>query len=318
MGDDIKAARAFIDLCSAHMETVISADCKNAEAIALLEAIDQGAQSMHARAISRVARQVNEELTYQSVPLRSHGGLLALNKLIKQYESGLVEVESAIEPAKTEPVAVKAVTPRQQDPDATFRVAAETLRSTLSLARPGPERTTLESLIKFDPSVTARTNEKLSLDTVMPGVTDKILREARQQGKSVSLSMAGEGIDLSPRMLRRLEKALTKIGCDLVRQSIEAPDRRRQKGRSQSAHMAMTAQIDGNRLHILIHVDGLAPSRSILNAAELADLQRLGMKSGLRYEDGKACVALADIPVDDKAKQRVIAKPKTVPMEISA
>ena len=292
MGDDLQAARAFVDLCMAHMDALISGDLSNEDARHLLREIDDHAKPLHARAICRVARQARNDFHFKDGSPKTHGNLLALNKLILQYEAGLVEVENEIQVP-----AVKSEKPLEEQLEVAFNKAAKTLQSALGYARPGKERAVLTQLIRFNVADRAIPGERVSLETIMPALTDRILREARQQGKSVSLSLAGEGAQLSPAMLDLLEPALSKVGCDLVCQTIDAPEIRRQKGQSRSAHIAMTAQSDEQGLHILICVDGLAPSRDILKSKETMILTRLGMQSGLSQADGKVQVALADIPV---------------------
>ena len=298
MGDNLEAAREFVSRCTGDIARLISGEINSRDAVSILSGIETAAGHMHARAISRIARQARDEFKFQRVKPVQSGSLLALNKLITQYEAGLSEIETTNQ----------ANADRTQSRDqAEFDRASKTLKGLLSFAGSDPHKSALESLIRFGGGEVPLKPEYMPFETAVSDITEEILRTARQTKKSVSISTACEDVSLTNTQLQRLENLLVMIGRCLVRDSIDPPDIRASRGQSRSAHIALTATQKDDMIHILLTCEGKLPSRRMLTAPETHALRENGMQAGLQYEDGRVQIALADIPADDETA----AKPNT-------
>ncbi len=290
MGDDLIAARAFVDLCDESVAALIDGKLDGDDAIRALDQIDEKASQMQARAIGRVTRLVSDDFRFERPAAQRGGNLLALNKLVSQYKSGLEQVENELM-TRVEPLSVP-------DERAAFEIAAATLRSVMDLARPGAERNALQALTNFKvPKTDTSKQNLLPLEGEMPLITDEILRTARQQDKTVSVSLSAGAIALSQEYLKVVVRAMAEIGNHLVSNSIETPEIRRQKGRSRSAHISFTAQVEGDVFHVLVTTTGKSPSKMLFASHAVVQLVGMGMKTGLSNEKQSVSIALADLPL---------------------
>ena len=293
MGDNLEAAREFVSRCTHDISRLISGKIDAVEAADILGSIETAAGEVNARAISRIARQTREELNFKWTEPAQSGNLLALNKLVTQYEAGLSEVESTNR--------VKDDETRHSD-QAAFDLAAANLTGLLKYSQSAPERRALEGLIRFGGGKLPLAPEFDLLDNVTANITDGILRSARQSEKSVSISTACDNVRLTKDQLSKLETMLVMMGQELVRDSVDTPDVRASRGQSRSAHIALTATQQDDKVHILIACEGKEPSRRILTAPETYPLRETGMQAGMSCESGKINIALADISASGKPK----------------
>ena len=219
---------------------------------------------------------------------RSQGTLLALNKLVYQYRAGLNEIQSQAQPFK----------PDLKKDRIAFEKAAETLRPLLRFTDSDLKRS-LHVLANLVPPQLPESDKKLFHD-LMPALTDDLLRLARQQDKTVSVSFSADRARLSSEIFHLLNAAVTHICRELIKQTIETPSKRSENGLSRSAHIALTAKQDKHLLHVLITCKGRKPNYGIMVSPAISKLKAIGMRSGFDRQGDLVSIALADIPFEHR------------------
>ena len=212
LGDDLPRARRFCDMARAQMDAIIAA-ARDAETdpgrdphwlAGRLCAIQQGAKRARARAVYRSA-QTATNLLHRAGPHmpidwgQVDGGLLALNKLITQYEAGLREVEDLLAGAPAPARRTNGVggTPRR-NARAQCEAATATLRGVLPLSR-GAETQALERLLRAaGPSAppAPQSVPTVALADALPDLVQRLLGHGREYGKMVSVSHTLDGVGL--------------------------------------------------------------------------------------------------------------------------
>lgn len=243
MGDSIKQARAFMRCCETALTGLEAAP--HDKAVSALTSIQSGAKLNHARAIYRAAQDAIEHVTTGSLEDR----VATLAHLIKQYESGLVELEDQDTPPETasEPLETDAVTVSQDEAspdiisvdfsaDARRNRAIEAMTDSLPLAKEC-ETVSLSTLLRFAKGETSDVNDKADspLTTVVPikGTSKKMakvtlesfisdvvqqgLTHARQSDVTLSLSYDMGTIALPEMKAAKIKLRMERwLGC-LVR-----------------------------------------------------------------------------------------------------
>jgi len=97
MGDDLVAARAFVDAAQTHLGVLLGEDRLNDRlAREAVKSLRDTAKPLHAKAIMRSGQRALALLKDQASQPKIDGAYIALNKLIVQYRQGLEEVEQAL------------------------------------------------------------------------------------------------------------------------------------------------------------------------------------------------------------------------------
>ncbi len=298
MGDDLKKARAFVRDSKTTLAGIMAgADTLSSERIAAhLANIQSSAEANHALAIGRVAVQAQKDYQSSRSIEKRQGNLLALNKLVLQYEAGLNEL--------TADQSVDTSDSTQRDLTALTSARAN-LKSVMSHARPGREKRILTRLVKISKIGESRDGSLPVLETMMPGLTNDILRLARQNGKQVSVSFSMDDIQLSEEVYNHVAECLTAAGKSFIEQVAENPDLRQSKGQSQSAQLAITACQDNGLFHILMTCQGRDPNRRLLAASDFSSLSSHGGKWGQSVDDDVVSIAIADLPVFNEKTEAI-------------
>lgn len=282
MGDDLMAAQRFINLCDDHVQSLIKGQVTNNKSrLELIEQIKQEAETSKARAIYRMADQFAQDLTFDPSGRRSAGSLLALNKLVCQYRIGL------------EDISIKGPEVRSVEINQLFNQAVSTLNPLIQLADPG-QQSALKRLTLWQMPPHPEDIPRYFHD-FMPDLTDELLRLARQQEKSVSVSFSADKQPMSADVYASVKQAILFIGRELICQTIEIPAKRSAKGLSRSGHIAITARQDKSVMHVLLTCKGRLPAKAWLNDKTMSALSNFGARSGFDRQDDLISVALADI-----------------------
>lgn len=207
-GDDLNRSRYFSLKAGSEMAAILDADrtittteplSKGRDPVWLCERlgiIQREAKRARARAIYRSAQDVLGliQRCNRHMPIdwtRVDGRLFVLNKLIGQYEAGLLDVEAEIR--LVDPTIL---TGEIKPPAQTYSGAKETLETLLPHASE-QERLALSRLMDIDlsPAIETETDpvstEAVSVDRIewiMPGLVQKFLELGREYGKIFSVS----------------------------------------------------------------------------------------------------------------------------------
>lgn len=137
----------------------------------------------------------------------------------------------------------------------------------------------------------------VSFEDIMRPLTHTILACARQTGKQVSVSYAGEATRISAAQADVLQRTLTDIGLMSVRHSVETPDMRRSAGRSANAQIGFTARETAKDFVVQFEMEaGAAPILDFLPKERMArsgvklsgaDNAALQVEIALRAERGR-------------------------------
>jgi len=274
-GDDLIGARKFMTVCQTHMREVFSGGKLPMEDVIIrLGDIQDHAKLMHARAIYKSAQSVIDQLTGRSSLSDCASSVLVLQKQIRHYEHGLSEIapkSSAVDA----PQGLPADGPPIVTDIARQKTALNILEPLIAIAPEAdqPALTRLVSVAANDQprevNLTPKTQSR-KLDEIFPSLTNHLLRQARLQGKSVSVSVASDDVYLEVDQLKNIREKLTELGNALISETVETSEIRSAQGLSQSAHIAITARQIRQKLAILVSCDGhalSAQSQSRLNGA---------------------------------------------------
>jgi len=251
-GDDLEQARIFVTSALSDMDKLLS-DLRldKDRAVKTVKDIQTGAKNMKARGIYRAAQTVIESYQSHSQQPKIDGRLMALYKLVIQYSDGLNEIAPII-------AAIPAAQSRIEIPkthiDDNYNAAKDTLTELLPLA--GGELAALDRLLNLNLRLEPESSEQVSFESLMPDVTDTALRNARGQGKSVSISYAAENLFLDNSQVEQVRDELDRIVERLVRRKIGTPDQRQIAGLSRSGHIDISATQGSEGLDISVLCEG--------------------------------------------------------------
>jgi len=288
-GDDLIAARKFMNLCRDHMSEIFSGgQIPVLDVVDKLGEIQSHAKLMHARSIYRSAQDVIDDLTGRRNVQSCAGSVLVLQKLIRQYERGLSEIapvaKQVIRQVRENPVGLAVISELSQQ-----KQAAETLRPLVKFAAP-EDRQDLNTLLKLaanEARPAARkssvTNQKI--DVILPMLTNHWLRLARTQGKSISVSSCLDDMEMDRTGLWQLQAGLKHLGELLISQSVETPDIRESRSLSRSAHLALTARQTDGGLEVLLSCEGQSPRDSDFALISETLEKSAGYKPHIHMED---------------------------------
>ncbi|NNE59083.1 MAG: hypothetical protein HKN36_13330 [Hellea sp.] len=280
-GDDLIGARKFMTVCQTHMREVFSGGQLPMEDVIMrLGEIQDHAKLMHARAIYKSAQFVIDQLTGHASLSDCASSVLVLQKHIRQYECGLSEI-APINAAANSPQMTPTGPPIVSN-IARQKTAINVLEPLIALAptEDQPALTRLVSIAANDQPKAAAPLSKSQfdkLDSIFPGLTNHLLRQARVQGKSVSVSVASDEVFLDGDQLNILSEKLIELGDALITETVESTEIRSSQGLSQSAHIAITARQSHQKLSILVSCDGTA-----LSTPSISRLTK-GVKGDMRF-----------------------------------
>jgi len=236
LGDDLVKAREFVTNAIPDMDMLLSdLRLNQSKAIETVLRLQVGAKEIQARAIYHATQSVVKSYQNQHDQSKIDGRLMGLYKLIAQYAQGLDEIAPL-------PAAIHSAeqTPDINTNDVKFERAKATLTELLPFAKDeAPRLSRLMSLNLDQPSALTT---QISFESFMPEVTDKALRDARAQGKSVSISYSAENLLLEGRQAEQIQAELEQIVGRLVRKKIGTPKQRQNEGRPRSGHIDVCAK----------------------------------------------------------------------------
>ncbi len=320
MGDDLARARQFSDMCTGALSTLMDSEKMNRDAaLSALENILSASKIMNARAISRTTRMAISDLSASVPTPQSMGNLLALNKLVSQYTTGLNEISDINDNEELEPnlpVKTYAVSPQEtlEDLVRSQTAARETLAPIIHLAKTDDEKTALQSLLKLSVFQPNGDEQKFAqrFDEIMPAVTNESLRQARHSKKSVSVSYASDEIRIEKDILKTLQAAIISICEGLIARCIETPLRRQNQGLSSTAHIAITARRRVGFCDVIISCQGPTPSISILDEPEIAALAAFGITPEVKGENHVTRVEINSLPLSVSTQSNAHARHEQV------
>lgn len=275
MGDDLKVAGEFITSAMSQMDNLLTElRLEPEQALPIVTAISVSAKAAHARGIFRAAQRVIESYENGYSQPKIDGRLMSLYKLVVQYHAGWeeiapVEQEQAalsLAPASSAPITVPA--PLTTSP---FEEKYAAVKATLTELMPfaGQESASLsalmgvshacppaQDLLKPSPLTQERHAQLTAFETIMPDLINEALRFARLQGKSVSLSYAAEGLQLSTVELAAAYIRLEEIVTDFINCKIEAPGQRVQKGLPRGGHIDISVTNKAAQTKLSISCEG--------------------------------------------------------------
>jgi len=236
LGDDLVQAREFVTIALTNMDMLLS-DLRmdHPRAIETVQHLQSGAKKLQARGIYRATGSVIESYQNQHGQPKIDGRLMALYKLVTQYCEGLDEIaplQTSLR--KTEPPQTAA------SPDILFDRARTTLTELLPFAKDDTQ--SLIRLMELNLDEPAQLLAQTSFESLMPDVTDKALRNARGQGKSVSISYTAENLLLEDSQVEKVRAELDQIVARLVRAKIGTPEQRQSEGLPRSGHIDVCAK----------------------------------------------------------------------------
>ena len=259
LGDDLDNARKFVTSAISDMDLLLTDVRLNRKrAIEILSALKAEAKSMKARGISNAAKAVIEGYQDQHRQPKIDGRLMALYKLVVQYSDGLDEIAPVVPPL-SEPI--------MESNDRTvehYKIAKMTLTELLPIA--GQHAPTLQHLMTIDVTEKPETVPQISFESLMPEVTDTALRNARGQGKSVSISYAAENLFIENSQVDQVRDELDRIVQRFVKGKIGTPEQRKNAGLPRSGHIDVSAKHGSKGLNISVLCEGetidFTPSRT--------------------------------------------------------
>ncbi len=250
LGDDLEQARIFSTSALADMDKLLSDFRLDAErALKTLLNIQIEAKKMQARGIYRAAHSVVESYQNNHKQPKIDGRLMALYKLVAQYSAGLDEIAPIVS-SNSEAASLK-LSPA---PQVSFDKAKRTLTELLPFAK--SHKLPLQRLMNVNLDAPEQTTPQVSFESLMPEITDTALRNARGQGKSVSISYAAEDLYLEDSQVEQVRAELDKIVERLVRNKIATPEQRQNAGLPRSGHIDVSAEKNAKGLDISILCEG--------------------------------------------------------------
>ena len=253
----MEAARRFIDEAVDAMRTLRTDD---REAVfAWLNMVERGAKPLEARAIARAAQTARLDV---GTP-RIADTITSVGALIGQYEMGLVDVEVQIEagerivhddPFDTAPLPVPAPAPVSEAIEDRFDEARRLLADLLPEVDAEPHRDALEKLVSFRPGAeVAKVSEPVTdvvpeptatvdVEAFLPGLVDHAVGTARGFGKLLTASYASREARVPTHMAAEWTAAAQAAIGAMIATSLDSPERRRARGQTGAAHLAIRAE----------------------------------------------------------------------------
>lgn len=266
IGDDLIKARDFVDAAQAGLASLNANDLSASS----IRSIRDGASEMQARGIARSADSVLDGIANAHSQESMHGHIFSLTRLLSQYSDGLEEIA----PVQAEVVKIHVDTERPS--------AKDTLLPLIKFAPAPEQRTALQFLAAFGSNSAATSHSAdidcVSLETIMPAVTDQILSEARLAGKAVSVSYAVDDISVTETLSADVRVFLTELGTRLVKDALGSPKSREAVGLPASGLVNITVQKDDGRLTLQLECSGHSRDIKPIN---LESLSALTSRSGI-------------------------------------
>ena len=264
IGDNLTEARNFVTSAMASMDVLLSdARLNSGLTQSTLKDLKIAAKSLQARGIYRAAQSVLDCYKGSCSQPKIDGRLMALYKLVAQYGEGLDEIA----PIATE----ETLAARKEDLGARYATARETLLPLIKFS--GNTAPALQRLAGMKMDLAVKTTEpQVSFESLMPDVTNSALRAARNQGKSVSVSYAADGLAVADSQVDAVRGQLEDIVTQLVRTHIASPITRAAKGLPRGGHIDISAKETTQGLDICVECDGetisLFPPQNIPTPSE--------------------------------------------------
>ena len=270
MGDDLKVAGEFITSAMSQMDNLLTElRLDAARALPIVAALSANAKTAHARGIFRAAQRVIESYENGYSQPKIDGRLMSLYKLVVQYHAGWEEIAPAeqaqeqaqIQEALAAPIIVPTpITAEHIEED--YTAAKATLAELMPFA--GQESAGLSALMSIDHALPPAQERPMqaspapltAFETIMPDLINEALRFARLQGKSVSLSYAAEGLQLSTVELAAAYIRLEEMITDFISRKIEAPSQRAQQGLPRGGHIDISVVNTGALPKLTISCEG--------------------------------------------------------------
>jgi len=307
-GDDLIAARRFINLCQSNMFEIFSGKkLPLSDVVTRLIDIQSDAKLMRARSIFRAAQTVIDDLTQRQSVSECVNSVLTLQNLIRQYESGLSEIV----PRSTSKAVPKSVVKPRSGPAIISDLARQTeaakiMGPLIKYADKNDQKNLISLLSKAaNDKPRAAIKSKQKFDVIMPNLTNHWLRLARANDKSISVSVAADDVNVDASILKDIQSVLLKLGNALVMDCVATPEARAAQQLSQSAHMAVTTRMKEDGLDILISCEGdLRPDS--LNPEIEAGINSLGGQFTLSEEPNLVRAEMYRIPVSHSSADEAI------------
>ena len=282
-GDDIDAARAFVDLAVDGMRTLRADDTDAVRS--WLDCVELAAVPLCARA---VLRAVDAARAARGDALNS--ALATVGALVAQYEGGLADVEAQIESGERPlpgPVLgdadtglSRSATPSDAD---RFEEARLILASLLPRADVGSHRDALERLMAFQPTGSATDaaatagpvlSGTVDVEALLPGLADCAARQARLHGKAATVSFASESALLDAASVDEWHGAVETALLALCETTLESPRERRGRGLSGTSHIDMLARGVEGGVELSVRCPGARLPQLAVDAPHTLDVRR--------------------------------------------
>lgn len=308
-GDDLVAARRFMNLCRLHMSDMFSGgQLPMTDVVSRLTEIQDHAKIMHARSIYKSAQSVIKNLSGHKPPVDCTSSVLVLQKLIQQYDKGLSEIapptQRRAKPVKSNPVGADVLS------DLTRQIeTAKTLAPLIKFADKD-DRKGLIKLVSLAANHSKKPAQKQSenVKVILPSLTNNWLREARTQGKSISVSSSIDDALIKKDILNAVQSNLRALGNVLIARSIETPDQLEAQGLSRSAHLAITGRLSRGTMKLLLSCKGQQISDEHLNPIS-ERIRAAGLTPYLDFKGDLIRFEIRDIPAHrvSAAEEREVA-----------
>lgn len=261
LGDDLEHAHIFVTSALSDMDLLLSDLRLDRErALKTVTSVQNGAKTMKARGISRAATAVIRSYRDHHQQPKIDGRLMALYKLVVQYNDGLNEIAPLVQVPKLSEELGDASNSQATDHKLAYAQAKTTLSELLPLAQ--NESQALQRLMDLDLSINPNLDSEpqratqVSFESLMPDITDAALRSARGQGKSVSISYAADNLLIENSQVNQVRGELDRIVERLVKGKIGTPQQRQNAGLSRSGHIDVSAKQSLKGLNISVLCEG--------------------------------------------------------------
>jgi hypothetical protein len=278
-GDDLAFAREFVDQSVAGMRELPVHD--HSAIHAWLDYVESSARSLQARAIARSVVEARADVGSDRV----YDSIGSVGSLIAQYEQGLVDVEAQLEAGErlspSENIVASALSREERFEDARrtlegllpnvdHQAQSEALKKLMAFVPPAADiddvndldETDFASLDLVSPTPTKPDLHKLvdrpafDVEALLPGLVDHAHRLARLQGKSLTASYAARDALLNPALAHDWQEAVELAIGALIDTTLEDAQTRRAEGLTAAAHMALTAEGQGDEVELRITCPG--------------------------------------------------------------
>lgn len=303
VGDCLKEAEQFSRLCDVRLEDImtLSANHHSRDKVnRILGSIQYEAGRVKARAIGRAAKNAIEDLRTEPAKDPLGPSFLALHNLIRQYQSGLVELISP-ETEQTQARQAQLSSVITEDDIKANETARRTLLPLLKYADRDSDIASLRRIASYR----THSNDPLNFETIMPSLTEDILRTARSSDKYVSISHSVDDILMDTDVFTAVSHAVHDLAAGLVELAIETPDTRLGKGLGQSAHIAVTARKQAGSFNVLIVSEGSSPGDILKATSRIDPIKQHGGDVRISQKGAHVRIELIDLPCEGTLPQRL-------------